>query len=478
MIQIDSPRQFIAGRWRAGRGDSELLVTDPATGERVAGGPAAGDADIDDALAAAEAGFAVWRERTVVQRAAVLRRAAGLLRERSETIAVALTREQGKPLAEARREIEQAADTIEWHADEGRRAYGRVIPSRWPGTRFTTELRPVGPAAAITPWNFPVMLPAIKVSAALAAGCSVILKPADETPLAVGGLLQALHDAGVPDGAVQMLVGSAPRISARLLEAPLIRKLSFTGSTAVGRLLAEQAGRQLKPITLELGGHAPVIVAEDADPERAAAVLAGIKFRNAGQICANPSRFYVHRSIAGRFAAAMVRAAESLRVGHGLEPGTTMGPLALPRRLAAVQSLVDDAVACGAHLLTGGARIGEVGCFFAPTVLADVPTEARVMREEPFGPLVPIRPFDTLDEALEQANGLSVGLAAFGFTTSLHTARRLSEELRAGSVALNCVTLMQPETPFGGVGDSGFGRENGSEGLAGYLETRTVATDA
>lgn len=476
MQLIDPPRQFIAGQWRTGRGQDELVVSDPARGERLAAGPAADDADINEALAAAQSGFQAWRQRTALERATTLRRGAALLRERREELAMLLTLEQGKPVQEARRELEQAAEQIEWHADEGRRAYGRTIPSRWPGTRFATELQPVGPVAAITPWNFPVMLSAIKVAAALAAGCSVILKPADETPLAVAGLVQALHDAGLPEGALQMLVGVAPQISARLIESPVIRKISFTGSTAVGRLLAEQAGRHLKPITLELGGHAPVIVCEDADPEQAVAMLAGIKFRNAGQICANPSRFYVHRSVAERFSAAMVRAAEAQRVGHGLEAGVTMGPLAAPRRAEAMQALVDDAVAAGARLLTGGQR-GQ-GCFFAPTVLADVPDTARVMNEEPFGPLVPIRAFDTLDEALALANGLPVGLAAFGFTNDLRTARRLADELKAGAVGINCITLMQPETPFGGVGDSGFGRENGCEGLMGYMSPRTVAMAA
>ncbi|MGH6625110.1 MAG: NAD-dependent succinate-semialdehyde dehydrogenase [Burkholderiaceae bacterium] len=469
------PLQLIDGHWRAGRGPAYNTVTDPASAEPVATYARASQDDIADALAACEAGFEAWRGQTALERAKVLRAGAAALRADGERIAQLLTHEQGKPLVEARRELEQAADTLEWHADEGRRAYGQVIPSRWPGTQFHTERVPVGPVAAFTPWNFPVMLSAIKLSAALAAGCSVILKPAEETPMAVAAMVDCLHQAGLPPGALQLLVGDAAQISESLIRAPQIRKISFTGSTAVGRLLAQQAGQHLKPITLELGGHAPVVVCEDADLEAAVRALAGIKFRNAGQICANPSRFFVHRSLAGRFAQAFADVAQSLQVGPGAQAGTTMGPLANPRRVAAMQALVADAQACGARVVHGGGRGAENGYFFEPTVLADVPDHARVMREEPFGPLVPITPFDSLDEAIGRANAIELGLAAFGFTQSLATARRLSNELRAGAVAINTVTLMQPETPFGGVRDSGFGRENGSEGLASYQSVRTVA---
>ncbi len=470
--------QFISGEFRSGRDTALIRVTDPASDETVAQGSAADDADVDEALKSAVGGFHAWRKLTALDRAMILRKGAALLRERAEGIARLLTREQGKTLAEARRELAQAADSIEWHADEGRRAYGRVIPSRWPGAKFTAEPQPVGPVAAITPWNFPVMLSATKVSAALAAGCSVILKPADETPLAATELVRALNDAGLPAGALQMLVGAADRVCARLIASDEIQKISFTGSTRVGRLLASQAAQQLKPITLELGGHAPVIVCDDADVERAVTTLSGIKFRNAGQICANPSRFYVHRSVLARFERAMVRAAEAQVVGPGLNDEVTMGPLASPRRLGAIESMVHDATDRGAVLLSGGRRIGDRGCFFAPTVLSAVPDAAQVMNDEPFGPLVPIRAFDTLDEALALANGLRVGLAAFGFTSTLKAARRMTEELKAGAVGINCVTLMQPETPFGGVEDSGHGRENGTEGLAAYLCTRTLAVAA
>jgi succinate-semialdehyde dehydrogenase/glutarate-semialdehyde dehydrogenase len=476
MEPFPTPMQFIAGRWQAGRGSAQLTITDPATEEVLVRGAVASRADIGDALDASLTGFETWKSRTAVERARVLRKGAALLRQGTDRIAALLTREQGKPLAEANREIEQAADTIDWHADEGRRAYGRVIPSRWPGTRFHTELVPVGPVAALTPWNFPVMLSAIKVGAALAAGCSVILKPADETPLAVSEMVRCLHGAGLPDGVLQLLVGEAPEISSALIASKQIRKVSFTGSTEVGRLLAEQAGRHLKPVTLELGGHAPVIVCEDADVEAAVRTLAAIKFRNAGQICANPSRFFVHRTLAARFADAMGGVAAGQRLGAGSNAQTTMGPLANRRRFDAVQALVDDARTHGAAVVAGGRRHGTRGFFFEPTVLSQVPDEARVMHEEPFGPIVPVTPFDTLDEAIARANALDVGLAAFGFTRSLASAHRLGAELQAGSVGINSISLMQPETPFGGVRGSGFGRENGSEGLAGYLSPRTIVT--
>jgi succinate-semialdehyde dehydrogenase/glutarate-semialdehyde dehydrogenase len=349
-----------------------------------------------------------------------------------------------------------------------------------PNTRFATLRQPVGPVAAFTPWNFPVMLSAMKVSAALAAGCSVILKPAEETPVCAARLVRCFHEAGVPGAALQMLVGSPAEISSRLIGSPVIRKISFTGSTHVGRLLAEQAATALKPITLELGGHAPVIVCEDADPLAAVQTLAQIKFRNAGQICANPSRFFVHRRHYEAFVQAFAVVARDTVVGAGVNPLTTMGPLANERRLRAVQSLVDDARSLGTRVVSGGAACDSQGqtqgYFYLPTVLADVPEHARVMQEEPFGPLVPVVPFDSLDQALAMSNALPVGLAAFVFTQDLRHARRLSEELQAGAVGVNCITLMQPETPFGGVLDSGFGRENGRQSLDAFLVTRSVVT--
>ncbi|MGE0331770.1 MAG: NAD-dependent succinate-semialdehyde dehydrogenase [Ramlibacter sp.] len=475
MTNPHSTEQAIAGQWRAGRGEAQLMLTDPGTGDTLSHYRAASAEDIDQALEACEAAAPAWARTTATERAGMLRRAASLLRDRSAAIARQLTLEQGKPLTEAGREVEQAALMLEWYAEEARRSYGQTIPASVPGLRLATLAQPIGPVAAFTPWNFPLMLSAIKVGAALAAGCPVILKPAEETPSAPAALVRCLHEAGVPGGALQLLLGVPAQISRALVESPVIRKLSFTGSTAVGRQLGALAGAQLKPVTLELGGHAAAIVCEDADLKAAVAALAGIKFRNAGQICANPSRFLVHRSHVATFTDAFIGAAAALRIGHGLEPGTTLGPLASARRQQAVQALVEDARHRGARITTVGEVPGK-GFFVPPTVLTELDEACRVLQEEPFGPLVPIVPFDTLDEAIALANRLPVGLAAFGFTRNLHTARHIAEEVNAGSVGLNATSLMLPEAPFGGVLDSGIGRENGSQGISAYLSLRTIAT--
>lgn len=480
-IQIDRlPLISVAGRWRHGNGSISLNLTNPATSQVFAQYQAAGQNDIAEALEATQTGFDAWRQRTALERSDILRRAASLLRQQANDIAKALTREEGKPLLEARRELEQAAQMVEWNAEEGRRVAGENLPTRLPNTRFATMREPIGPVAAFTPWNFPVVLSAMKISAALAAGCSVILKPAEETPTSAAALVRCFHEAGVPGEALQMLVGSPSEISRMLITSEVIRKISFTGSTQVGRLLAEQAGRALKPITLELGGHAPVVVCEDADPHAVVATLSQIKLRNAGQICASPSRFYVHRRHYEAFIEAFSAVARATVVGSGEETDTTMGPLANERRQKAVQALVDDACQHGARLVCGGkacdSKGNESGFFYLPTVLADVPPNSKVMQQEPFGPLVPVVPFDTLEEALTMANALPVGLAAFVFTNDLRQARHLSENLRAGAVGINCITLMQPETPFGGILESGFGRENGRQSLDAFLVTRSVVT--
>lgn len=475
MVPTDTALQSIAGQWRKGTGASLQQIVDPALEEELLTYPAAGLGDIQEALQATVSGFTDWRQRPALDRSVMLRRAAALLRERAPAIAHLLTREQGKPLVEAGREIEQAAQMIEWNAEEGRRVYGQTIPSRFSGTRFSTQRHPLGPVAGFTPWNFPVMLSAIKVSAALAAGCSIILKPAEDTPLAVAAMLRCFHEAGVPGNALQMLVGVASEISSELIAAKAIRKVSFTGSQPVGRLLAQQAGQALKPITLELGGHAPVIVCVDADVDQVVATLGQIKLRNAGQICANPSRFLVHSSLYEAFIGAFSKLCADVKLGSGLDSASTMGPLANARRLHAVSALVEDARERGARVSCGGQRQGDRGFFYLPTVLADVPLQARVMVEEPFGPLIPVVPFDTLDQAIDIANSLDVGLAAFGFTRELHAARRIAEEVNCGAVGINTITLMQPETPFGGTLDSGFGRENGSQGIEAFLSTRSVA---
>lgn len=468
------PRQFIAGQWRDGSGDTIERVLNPATEEVLAEFRHAGAADISAAADAARQAFSCWRKYSALDRSTILRCAAVRLRERSAEIATHITREQGKPLTEAQREIGLAADMLDWYAEEGKRIYGRVVPSRWPGVRQTVLREPIGPVAAFTPWNMPILIPAMKIGAALAAGCTVVFKPSEETPAAAIALVQAFAQAGLPGGVLNLLLGQPQQISQALITDPAIRKISFTGSTPIGKQLAALAGAHAKRIALELGGHAPVIVCADADPVAAAQALAPFKFRNAGQICISPTRFLVHDSIYQRFAAAMTDYAQKLAVGDGMQPETLMGPLANARRLAAMQGIVDNALSSGARLLCGGSRLGQRGYFFAPTVLAEVGDDARIMNEEPFGPLAPIDRFDTLESAITRANRLPYGLAAYAFTNDIGSEQTLSEGLEAGMIGINSVMMAQPETPFGGVKESGDSRESGIEGVESYLVTKFI----
>jgi succinate-semialdehyde dehydrogenase/glutarate-semialdehyde dehydrogenase len=397
------------------------------------------------------------------------------VRERSQTIAELITLEQGKPLAEAQIEAFGAGDHIDWYAEEGRRAYGRVIPPRQRGARQIVLREPIGPVAAFSPWNFPVSQLVRKIAGALAAGCSIIAKGPEETPSSCIELCRAFQDAGVPPGVLNLVFGVPAQISEYLIHSPVIRKISFTGSVPVGRALGALAGQQLKRCTLELGGHAPFIVCDDVDVEAVAALGAGLKFRNAGQICASPTRFFVQRSVYPQFVSAFSKAGAALRVGAGNLADTQMGPLANPRRVAAMQAYVDDALAVGATLATGGRPSEAPGFYFAPTVLTDVPDNARVMHEEPFGPIASIVPFDDLQQVIDQANALPFGLAAFAFTRSIARATLLADELQSGMVSINHFGIAAPETPFGGIKDSGYGSEGGSEGLDAYLTTKFVS---
>jgi acyl-CoA reductase-like NAD-dependent aldehyde dehydrogenase len=468
------PLLHIAGRWREGRHVRRQTLVDPACGERLGELSLASADDIDEAIAAAQRGFDAWRRVPAFQRAETLTAAVRLLQQRSDTIATLLTLEQGKTLAESRSEIAGTAQVVQWYAEEARRTYGRTIPPRTPGSALLVLREPVGPCAAFSPWNFPVMLASRKLAGALATGCSVILKGAEETPASVAALVGCFLDAGLPEGALQLLYGVPSEVSQRLLASPVIRKLSFTGSVPVGRELARLAADNLQRVTLELGGHAPVLIFADADLDKAVAQLAGAKFRNAGQICASPTRFLVERSVCDDFLDRMTAACRRLRLGPGMDPVTTMGPLASARRQAAMQPLVDDAVARGARLLTGGRTPDGPGCFYPPTLLADMPTDARAMRVEPFGPLVLARAFDSEAEALAVANDTRMGLAAFAYTDSASRQQRLIDGLRMGMVALNHASVSSPEAPFGGVGDSGYGSECGTEGLDGFLQTKFV----
>jgi succinate-semialdehyde dehydrogenase/glutarate-semialdehyde dehydrogenase len=465
---------FIDGAWSHAAGGATIDVVNPATGARIGGLARAGTADLDRALAAAEKGYRTWRATGVFERAKIMRRAAELMRERAETIASLLTQEQGKPLAEAKGEAMASGDIIEWFAEEGRRAYGRIVPARAPGVQQLVIKEPVGPVAAFTPWNFPINQAVRKISAALAAGCSIIVKGPEETPASCAELVRAFADAGVPAGVVNLVFGVPAEISTYLISHPIIRKISFTGSTAVGKQLAALAGAHMKRATMELGGHAPVMVFEDADIGAAATTMAMSKVRNAGQVCVSPTRFLIQNDAFDPFVATFVEMIGKVQVGDGLEPGTQMGPLANERRIPAIEALIADAIERGGKLLAGGSRIGNRGNFFQPSVLVDVPVEARIMNEEPFGPVAVINRFSTTDEAIAEANRLPYGLAAYAFTRSAATMQALGDRVEAGMITINHLGLALPELPFGGVRDSGYGTEGGADALEPYLIAKLV----
>jgi succinate-semialdehyde dehydrogenase/glutarate-semialdehyde dehydrogenase len=449
-------------------------VLNPATGEQIGTLARAERADLDRALAAADRGFKVWRNTSAYERAKIMRAAANLLRERAEGIAQLMTMEQGKPLAESRMETLAGADIIEWFAGEAQRAYGRVIPSRAPHVFQTVVREPVGPVAAFAPWNFPINQVVRKVSAALAAGCSIIAKGPEETPASPAELVRVFADAGVPAGVINLVYGDPGTISSYLIPHPVIRKITFTGSTAIGKKLAGLAGEHMKRATMELGGHGPAIVFEDADIELATRLLAAGKFRNAGQVCVSPTRFLVQEGVYDQFVEGFAAAARAIKVGDGLAEGTVMGPLANARRVQAMEGFVQDAVQQGAKLVTGGERIGNAGNFFQPTVLSRVPTTARAMNEEPFGPLALMVPFAKLDDAITEANRLPYGLAAYAYTRSSATSQALSTSVESGMISINHAGLALVETPFGGVKESGYGSEGGSEAIDSYLVTKFI----
>jgi succinate-semialdehyde dehydrogenase/glutarate-semialdehyde dehydrogenase len=466
---------FIDGAWAPSQSGKTLEVLNPATGDVLGRLAHAGTADLDRALAAAERGFEAWRKTSPHERAKVLRRAAALMKERTDTIAPLMTMEQGKPLAQAKGELGVAAEVIEWFAEEARRTYGRVVPSRGEGV-YQLELKePVGPVAAFTPWNFPVNQAVRKLSAGLAAGCSFILKGPEETPASCAELIRVYADAGVPAGAVNLVYGVPSEISEYLIPHPIIRKISFTGSTAVGKHLAALAGAHMKRVTMELGGHAPALVFDDADVDLATSILSTNKFRNAGQVCVAPTRFLVQQPVYHQFVEKFVAAAKKVKVGDGLDPATTMGPLANARRVAAMEGFIQDAVQKGAEIQTGGNRIGNKGNFFEPTVLTRVTPEMKAMNEEPFGPLALIAPFHDMEEAIAEANRLPYGLASYAYTRSAKTATAVARAIEAGMVSINSHGLALPEVHFGGVKDSGYGSEGGAEAIESYLNIKFVS---
>ncbi len=466
---------FIDGQWLNGKGRKGEDVINPATAKPLAYLPHASTADLDAALAAAAKGFAQWKATSAYDRSKLMRKAADLLRERCDHVSKVMVQEQGKAYPEARAEVLTSADIIDWYAEEGRRAYGRIVPGRQPGVRQLVTQEPVGVVAAFTPWNFPVLTPVRKIAGALAAGCSIILKASEETPGACVELVKCFADAGAPAGVVNLVFGVPAEVSEYLIPSKIVKKISFTGSVPVGKHLAALAAKGMKRATMELGGHSPVVVFEDADPEKAADIIAGFKYRNAGQVCISPTRFYVHEKSYPKFLARFTEYAKGLKLGDGLEKGITMGPLANPRRLDAMDSFVKDAKDRGGKVVTGGERQGNQGFFFQPTVITDVPDDSKIMTEEPFGPVAPIVTFKTFDEVVERANSLEFGLAAYAFTTSDKNAAAIGDAIQSGMVGVNSVMISTPETPFGGIKESGYGSEGGLEGLHAYMNTKFIS---
>jgi succinate-semialdehyde dehydrogenase / glutarate-semialdehyde dehydrogenase len=466
---------YIDGAWSNGEGRKGEDVLNPATEKPLAHLPHASTADLDRAVEAAKKGFAVWRATSAYDRARILRKAADLMRERHDTIAKIMVQEQGKIYAEARMEVLTSADIIEWYAEEGRRAYGRIVPGRAKGTRQLVIQEPVGIVAAFTPWNFPVLTPARKIGGSLAAGCALILKASEETPGSCVEMVRCFADAGLPAGVLNLVFGVPAEVSEHLLAKDAVRKISFTGSIPVGKHLAMLAAKGMKRTTMELGGHSPVVVFADADPDKAADTIAAFKYRNAGQVCISPTRFYVQEPVYKKFLTRFAEYAKAIKLGDGLDKDVTMGPMANARRIDAMDTFVNDAKGRGGNIVTGGSRHGNQGFFYQPTVVTDVPDDAKVMTEEPFGPIAPIVIFKSFDEVVERANSLPYGLAAYAFTSSNATAAAIGDAIQSGMVGVNSVAVSTPETPFGGVKESGHGSEGGIEGLGAYFNTKFIS---
>lgn len=469
---------FINGQWRSIENRGSVDVNDPATGDVIGKLPVANTQDLDDALDAAYQGFQIWRKKSAWERQEYMTRAAELISQRRDTIAEHLALETGKPLADAKGEMDRVIETILWNAEEGKRVYGRLMPPRKEGMSQMTVKRPIGPVAAFAAWNFPAVLVARKVAAALAAGCSIVIKPAEETPASCIAIARAFADAGLPAGVLNMIFGVPAEISRYLIASPIIKKVSFTGSVEVGRLLSTLAAEQLKSVTMELGGHSPVIICEDANIPKVAAACAGFKYRNAGQVCVAASRFFVHENVYNEFVEHFKNEVEKLTVGHGLEQGTSMGPLSNHRRLAAAEELVSDAISRGATLVTGGKRRGDKGYFFEPTILTNLDPQSKILHEEPFCPIAPIMPFNDLETVMATANDVEYGLAAYAFTDSVSNIAYITEAFEAGWIGINNFTPALADAPISGVKNSGIGYEGGPEGLDAYIHTRFVSQTA
>ena len=474
-MSYTSLEHYIDGAWVKPTGSKSQEVMNPAKNTPLGELGFASKGDLDKALAAADKGFKTWKKVSAFERGKILRKAAELVRSRATDIAKVLTQEQGKILVEATLEVQSAADIIDWFAGEGQRAYGRIIPARADGVRNMVIMEPIGPVAGFAPWNFPVTQAVRKVAASLAAGCSIILKCPEETPGSPIGLVKCFHDAGVPPGVINLVYGVPAEISEYLIPSPIIRKVSFTGSVPVGKHLNARAASHMKRATMELGGHAPVLVFDDADVDGAAKLMGAFKYRNAGQVCVSPTRFFVHDKVYDKFVGQFIDIANKTKVGDGLEADSKMGPLANPRRVNAIEAFIADAQDKGAKVQAGGKRIGNQGNFFQPTVLTDVPESARIMNEEPFGPVAVMLRFKETDDVLSRANKLPFGLASYAFTKDAKTATKIADALDSGMVTINHFGIALPETPFGGVKDSGFGHEGGIEGLQVYMQAKFVS---
>lgn len=466
---------FIGGQWLTAQDRATAAVVNPATGEEIGQVPLATAQDLDHALEVARLSFDQWRQTVPDQRAKILKRAADLILERAPHIAAQMTLEEGKPLRESLDEVTRAAEYFEWFAESARRIDGRVVPANRPGVLQLVKRQAIGPVAAFTPWNFPAITPARKLSAALAAGCSVVLKPGEESPSTALALARALDDAGLPKGVLQVVFGVPDQVSSHLIASPIVRKVTFTGSVPIGRLLSARAAEGVKPITLELGGHGPVLVFADADIEKAAVEGVANRFRGTGQVCISSTRFLIQREAYAEFVEHFVAATQALKIGDGMDPQTQVGPLANPRQLAKMEHLIADAVEKGARVLAGGEALPGAGFFFQPTVLADVPMSARIMHEEPFGPIAILMPFDELSDGLQEANRLPYGLSAYAFTSNARTAIDVADGLEAGMIGINQYRIVATELPFGGMKESGHGSEGGIEGIEHYLTNKFIS---
>ncbi|HEY2910494.1 MAG TPA: NAD-dependent succinate-semialdehyde dehydrogenase [Gemmataceae bacterium] len=476
-VPVQHRQLYIDGQWVESASGKKLAVENPATEETIAEVSFGGREDTRRAIAAAAEAMKSWMKLTAYDRAKVLKKTGDLMRERADSLARTMTMEQGKPLGEAKGEVLHSADTFEWFAEEGKRSYGQIIPQSNNAKRHLTIKHPVGVVGAIGPWNFPITLQARKIAPALAAGCTIVCKPASQTPLCLIGLFECLIDAGLPKGVANLVIGSAGEISDEFMASEVVRKISFTGSTEVGKKLMKQAADHVKRLSLELGGHAPFIVFPDADPEVVAKAAVLGKFRNNGQVCISPSRFFIHKDIEKRFTEVAVEEAKKLKLGNGLEEGVVVGPMFEKKALEGTQALIDDAKGKGAKILTGGGRSKNFtkGYFFEPTVLGGLPANARILTDEPFAPVMPVLDFTKIDDVIAAANNSVYGLAAYVFTNDLTVAFKMAEGLEAGIIGINDPVPATPQCPFGGMKESGLGRELAHEGLEAYLETKYLS---